>query len=304
MGYPTRTSAQYDRTTFLGYLPTILLPSFPHINKIVSIQDPVNDVPPPAEGLRLSKALPDASPQTILFLSWGDAKSRYIEKYTSLYSELYPEARIILVETGMADFFWRPESTQRKVVDPVVKMLGKVTDNTLLVHVMSNAGSTRWAGINKAYFQSTGRTLSSASTILDSAPGRAHFQQTWASLTQSLPRAFLPRMILGFVFGTVLCIMHLGKLVLPGPDIYDYVRAQMNDTTAAVDGTRRCYIYSEKDEIIAWEDVEEHAKDAQQKGWSVEQVKFQGSTHVGHMKQDPEMYRQAIVRTWAGSSKL
>lgn len=280
------------------------LPSFHRVNKIVSIQDSSNDVPSSAEGLRSSKALPGASPQTILFLSWGDAKSRHIEKYTSLFSELYPEAKIILVETGVADFFWRPEQTQRKLVEPVVKILGESADDTLLVHVMSNAGSTRWAKINKLYFQSTGRTLSSAVTVLDSAPGRAHFKQTWASLRQSLPRAPLPRMVLGFVLGTVLCIMHLGMLVLPGPDVYDSMRAQMNDTTAAVKGIRRCYIYSENDEIIGWEDVEEHAKDAQRKGWSVEQVKFQGSTHVGHLKQDPEMYRQAIVRTWVGSSKL
>ncbi|KAJ5986313.1 hypothetical protein N7451_010678 [Penicillium sp. IBT 35674x] len=280
------------------------LPPLSRVNKIVSIQDPANDVAPLAEGLRPSKALPGASPQTILFLSWGDAKYRYIEKYTSLYSELYPEAKIIIIETGMADFFWRPESAQCKLIEPVVKILGELDDDTLLVHVMSNAGSTRWAKINKQYLQSTGRTLSSAVTILDSAPGRAHFKQTWASLVQSLPRTLLPRMVLGFVFGTVLCIMHLGMLVLPGPDVYDSMRAQMNDTAAAVKGTRRCYIYSEKDEIIGWEDVEEHAKDAQRKGWSVEQVKFQGSTHVGHLKQDPAMYRQAIVRTWLGSSKL
>lgn len=280
------------------------LPSFSRVNTILSIQDPSNDVAPSAEGLRSSKALPGSSPQTILFLSWGDAKTRYIQKYTSLYSELYPEAKIIVVETGMADFFWRPESTQRKLIEPVVKMLGELNDDTLLVHVMSNAGSTRWAKINKLYLESTGRTLSSAVTILDSAPGRAHFKQTWASLVQSLPRAFLPRIVLGCIFGCVLCIMHLGMLVLPGPDVYDSMRAQMNDTTAAVKGTRRCYIYSEKDEIIGWQDVEEHAKDAQQKGWLVEQVKVQGSTHVGHLKHDPEMYRQAIVRTWLRSSKL
>ncbi|KAJ5759242.1 hypothetical protein N7520_006398 [Penicillium odoratum] len=279
------------------------LPSFTRVNKIVSIQDPASDVSPAADGLRSSKVLPGASPQTILFLSWGDAKFRYIEKYTTLYRELYPEARIILVEAGVADFFWRPEHTQRNLVEPVVKMLSELADDTLLVHLMSNAGSKRWATINKLYFESTGRTLSSSATILDSAPGRTHFEQTWASVLPALPRAFLPRILLGFIFGTALCVLHLGKLILPGPDVYESVRAEMNDIAATVKGTR-CYIYSENDKIIGWEDVEEHAKDAQRKGWSVEQVKFQGSTHVGHLKQDPEMYRQAIMRTWFRSSKL
>ncbi|KAJ5711528.1 hypothetical protein N7488_005684 [Penicillium malachiteum] len=279
------------------------LSSFTRINTIVSIHNPTNEVSPSTEGLRPNK-VPAGVPQTILFLSWGDAQPRHIEKYTSLYSELYPSAKIILVQTGVADFFYRPESTQRKLVEPVVKMLAEVDEDSLLIHVMSNAGSTRWAKINKLYVESTGRTLSSAVTVIDSAPGRAHFNQTWASLTQSLPNSFLPRVLFGLIFGTALCIMHLGMLASPGPDIYDSVRAQMNDTAVAVKGARRCYIFSEKDEIIGWEDVEAHAKDAERRGWSVEQIKLQGSTHVGHLKHDPKMYREAIVRTWCGSSKL
>lgn len=280
------------------------LSSFSRLNTIVSIYDPTNEASSSTEGRRPNKALAGASPQTILFLSWGDAKPRYIEKYTTVYSELYPEAKIILVQTGVADFFYRPESTQRKLVEPVVKMLAEVDEESLLVHVMSNAGSTRWAKINKLYVESTGRTLSSAPTILDSAPGRAHFKQTWASLTQSLPRSFLPRMLFSLIFGTALCIMHLGMLVTPGPDIYDSVRAQLNDTAVAVKGARRCYIFSEKDEIIGWEDVEAHATDAERRGWSVEKFKVEGSTHVGHLKQEPELYREAIIRTWFESSKL
>jgi hypothetical protein len=146
------------------------LPFFYLVNKIVSIHDAFNDGQPSAEGIKPSTVLPGASPKAILLLSWGDAKPPHIAKYSSLFIRLYPKAKIILVETGMADFFWRPERTQRKLVEPIVKILDDLADDTLLVHVMSNAGSTRWAIINKLYVQSTGRTLSSAVTILDSAP--------------------------------------------------------------------------------------------------------------------------------------
>lgn len=280
------------------------LQSFSRLNEIASVHSPTSNGSAFVKGSissRPSQAL-TAAPQAILFLSWSDADPRYIEKYTRLYMELFPEAKLILVRSGMADFFYRSEQTQRKLTEPAVKLLRETTDDTLLVHVMSNAGSKQWGTINKSYYQSTGRTLSNAVTIIDSAPGRSRFKQTWAALSGSLPRAYLLRMILSFIFGIVLCMMHLGKHMLPGRDILEVVREQLNESTATVKGTRRTYIYSEEDDVIGWEDVEDHARDAERKGWAVELVKFQTSTHVGHLKQDPERYREVILKTWFGRS--
>jgi hypothetical protein len=239
-----------------------------------------------------------------LFLSWGDANLRHIEKYINLYTELYPAATIIIVKSGMADFFYRTQQTLRRLLEPVVKMLRESGEDSLLVHIMSNGGSKQWCEINKLYSEATGRTLSNAVTILDSAPGRSRFKQTFATLSRSLPRAFLPRMTLGFVFGVFLCIMHVGKYVLPWPDLLEVIRSRMNDPAGIVKGVRRCYIYSEQDDIIGWQDVEDHAREAEQKGWAVELVKFQGSTHVGHFKHNPARYRETIEKTWFGRSKL
>ncbi|KFY47169.1 hypothetical protein V494_00122 [Pseudogymnoascus sp. VKM F-4513 (FW-928)] len=282
------------------------LSHFYTINKVVSVRSPASDGSPSADGLlssRSTKATVGATPETILFLSWGDANARHIEKYTDMYAKLYPGAKIILVRGGVADFLYRSERTQRNLVDSVVKMLSGSADDTLLVHVMSNAGSKQWSTINKLYFQSTGRALSNAVTIIDSAPGCWRSKQTWTALSRSLPRAYLPRLVLGFIFGIILGVMHLGTYLLPGPNLLEVVRDQMNDPAGTVKGARRCYIYSEEDDIIGKEDVEEHARDAQRKGWEVELVKFQGSTHVGHFKHDPEKYIKAIEKTWFGSLK-
>jgi pimeloyl-ACP methyl ester carboxylesterase len=78
----------------------------------------------------------------------------------------------------------------------------------------------------------------------------------------------------------------------------------MNEPAGTVKGARRCYIYSEEDDVIGWEDVEEHAREAQRNGWDVEFVKFRGSTHVGHFQKDPEKYRETIEKAWVGRSKL
>ncbi|EEA25771.1 hypothetical protein TMatcc_005995 [Talaromyces marneffei ATCC 18224] len=288
------------------------LSDFSRVNEIVLVRSPAGDdqSSPSADGVvssrSSSKTLAGATaPETILLLSWGDAASKHIEKYTNMYSKLYPGAKIILVRGGVADFLYRSESTQRKLVAPAVKILSESADeSTLLVHVMSNAGSKSWSTISKSYLESTGRPLSNAATILDSAPGRWRFGQTWTALSRSLPRAFFPRMALSFVFGMILCVIQVKDFVTPGPDVLDTVRENLNKVVATrLKGSRRCYIYSDADDIIGTEDVEEHAKDAQQKGWAVELVKFQGSTHVGHYKQNPETYLEAIQRTWLGRSK-
>jgi hypothetical protein len=284
----------------------MVLSDFSRVNEVVLVRSPSADGPPSAEELlswRPSKALVGTAPETILFFSWGDANTRHIEKYTSMYTKLFPGAKIILVRGGAADFLYRSERTQHKLAEPAVKMLSESADDTLLVHVMSNAGSKQWSTVNKLHSQSTGRALGNAVTIIDSAPGRVRFKQTWTALSRTLPRAYLPRVALGFIFGIILCIIHLGTYILPGPDVLDAVREQMNDPAATVKGARRCYIYSEEDDIIGNEDVEEHASDAQRKGWAVELVKFHGSTHVGHFKQNPERYLETIEKTWFGISK-
>ena len=274
---------------------------FSHINQVVLVRPP--NVRGSSRAQSSSKEGKDTTPGTILLLSWGDANAHHIEKYTNLYAKLYPRATIVLVRGGVLDFLYRTEATQRKLLSPAVKILTETDIDTLLIHVMSNAGSKQWSTISRLYFATTGRALSNATTIIDSAPGRFRFKQNFAALSRSLPRAFLPRIVLGLVFGFILSVIHLGSLLLPGPDVLEVVRQQLNSTSGMVKRARRCYMYSDTDDIILKEDVEDHAKEAEAKGWTVDLVKFQGSTHVGHFKHDPKQYLEKIERTWSERSR-
>ncbi|KAM3510948.1 hypothetical protein MY11210_005414 [Beauveria gryllotalpidicola] len=283
-------------------------PSFVRINEIVSVQRPnqTNDTSS-SDGISASQISRDrktGSPGIILFLSWAGANDRHIERYTKLYNEIYPSSNIVLVESDMVAFFCRSVQMQQKLVEPVVKMLREAANDTLYVHVMSNAGAQQWVTINKMLFHSEGRSLSELSTIIDSAPGRSGLKQTWEAISPALPRAVLPRTILGFVLGIVLRVLYITKILWPGFDPLETIRKQLNEHVPAAAGPRRCYIYSETDLLVEGDDVVDHAKEAKQKGWSVELVRFEGSPHVGHLKQDPEKYREAIERTWLERSKL
>jgi hypothetical protein len=290
------------------------LASFTRINPVVSVHSPTSKTADDTEttplvGVPLPAITPfdtkhGAPPSTILLLSWGDAAPKHIEKYTALYTSLCPNATIVLVRGGMADFFYRSNATLRRLVTPAVEAVKEpAEEGRLLVHVMSNAGSKQWCTVNEVYGElSGGKTLGTCVTVVDSAPGRSRFWQTWAALSASLPKAFLPRMLLGCVFGMILCTMHLWKVLGVQRDVMEVVRDGMNEAKGmGKEATRRrCYIYSEDDPIIAWEDVEDHAKEAEGKGWEVQRVKIQGGTHVGHLKRDPVKYREAIEKTWFG----
>ena len=47
---------------------------------------------------------------------------------------------------------------------------------------------------------------------------------------------------------------------------------------------KRGYIYSEADQMVDWRVVEEHARDAEAKGFVVRREKFEESGHVAHMR--------------------
>lgn len=273
------------------------LDSFIRLNEIVSIHTPSHShtSTKPPRSCKYPKVSP---PDVILLLSWGNAQARHIEKYTSLYIQQFPEAKIILVTSGWEDFLYRSEQTQRALVEPAVKILVDSVGEALLVHAMSNGGSKRWCTVNALYQQWTGHMLSHAVIIMDSAPGRSSFKQSWAALSRSLPQIFVIKLLLGLLFGMVLSYMFLAINILRTADLLEIVREEMNDTNLISNTARRCYLYSEKDDIIGWKDVEEHAIDAARKGWAVTLVKFQGSSHVGHLKQDPEKYWNAIENTW------
>ncbi len=61
--------------------------------------------------------------------------------------------------------------------------------------------------------------------------------------------------------------MFLAKNIMRSIDVLEVVRVEMNNPASLISkGPRRCYIYSQKDDIIGWRDVEDPARDAEQEG--------------------------------------
>jgi hypothetical protein len=238
------------------------------------------------------------SPSTIVVLAWMGARLRHVSKYTSVYSNLYPNARILLITTSWADFLYRPNSTQQHRLAAAVATLYVDTNEKLLVHVFSNGGSKQLNNLNAAFRNETGRTLPIQALVLDSAPGRATFWlSVWTTLL-TLPRQWYLRLPLFVLSVMIVGTIWLASQLTGAGDVVEQVRQDLNDTRLMAHGARRCYIYSDADESVKAKDVEDHVDEARRKGWVASTEKFLGSPHVGHMRFDSARYWKIVEELW------
>jgi hypothetical protein len=55
--------------------------------------------------------------------------------------------------------------------------------------------------------------------------------------------------------------------------------------------------------MIRWQDVESHAKDAEEWCAHVRKERFEDTGHVAHMRKDPERYWGVIKEVWSAACK-
>ncbi|KAK2766225.1 hypothetical protein FQN54_007741 [Arachnomyces sp. PD_36] len=245
------------------------------------------------------------SPTTIVILFWMNADSRHTAKYLSEYIKLAPTARIIYVTTTIQDFIIRPSPAYQQqrlkpAVDAIRASAETETGGSVFLHAFSNAGVFAARHLSAAYLDATGEKLPLKSMVLDSAPGKATFSVTVKVLSYLIPRSGLLRF-----FGKVLIyaftmfywmVARLARL----EDEVMVSRKAVNDATLVPEEIERCYIYSDKDELVGWKNVEEHSHEAEKKGWNVTREKFVGAPHVGNMRIDPERYWRIIMKIMNG----
>ncbi|KEP52304.1 putative indole-diterpene biosynthesis protein PaxU [Rhizoctonia solani 123E] len=260
-------------------------------------------------------------PTVILIFGWMGAQLPHLYKYTEQYNKLYPFATQIMVRAH-AKYFWGSETTRRAAVSPVIKLLrdAGIHENTmaessgLLVHAFSNGGALNVTTLARAIADSrTSASNTSAiparALIYDSLPGVLNIRVTLLAFTAAI-RSPAFRAIAKFFLG-ILYIMgtvwkYLEALVFgPKEDLVTKLHRELNEPKLLPQHIPRAYMYSEVDELIPASSVEGHAKKAKELTGGdtgvVRLVKFQGSPHVAHARQDPERYWDTVVKTWESS---
>ncbi|KAG8743461.1 hypothetical protein FRC12_015049 [Ceratobasidium sp. 428] len=264
------------------------------------------------------------SPSVVLICGWMDAQLVHLYKYTEKYHQLYPSATQILIRSHQK-YFWAGDEAKKASVFPAVKLLrdsginpGDPAESSgLLVHASSNGGALVLTSIARQLADMTQTSparpaLPAQALVFDSLPGTIDLRVTVLAFTAPIRSAPL-RAIASVVFGAVYMIGKIwresvGAIFGRSPDTFEKMRAELNDPKLLPQHAPRTYLYSDADELIQVQSVEGHASKAKEQLAAsgadpdvVRLVRFEGSKHVSHARQDPQRYWTAVADTWSAS---
>lgn len=251
------------------------------------------------------------SPKLTVLCTWMSAAPVHITKYIKSYQALYPHACILLIRTGPLDFAYHTQKTLERRLTPAVDVVRSIcpldsqhSPPRVLLHIFSNGGSLQAVTLLRSYRAAVGQAFPVHATLMDSCPGPAKFDSAFRTLT--LPLGGQPALIRLPMSGLIYALFGLWwniLFALGAPDPHETLWEGLNDK-GLVKETKRVYIYSEADDMMDWQGVEEHARVARRRGWRVEMEKFEGSRHVAHVRVgDGVRYWGIVEKLWKGSNE-
>lgn len=259
---------------------------------------------PHTQAIQLGSISSSGVPRLIVLVTWMSAQPSHISKYIQGYQNLYPASSILLIRSSAPDLMYRRIRTQRNRIAPAISYILSTyksfnSDQEIILHVFSTGGSHQTLNLLRAYQEINSSPFPPHVTILDSCPGRSNFKASVLALSFALPKCQPLRLLLLLLSYLAIGIYWLASVPFGIPDPIERKRQALNDQELFGSESSRCYIYSEADGIIGWRDVEDHAADAADKGFTVYSEKFDGSEHCAHVRAGGGTRYWAIVdRLW------
>lgn len=237
-------------------------------------------------------------PKLILIFGWLGARLRHIQKYANGYHKLYPSSPIIIVRSFHPDMTPFSKFGREFTALTILLQLHNVDlmkeGNGTLIQAMSNGGCWSLSALmNKLHHNAIIRPRT---IIFDSCPGRARYRIFLQAFIHAGDLGlfgkiiYTPMVTFFYFFYKFLCRIR-------GQDPFGERRRTM---TFNVISEYRIYIYSQKDKLIHWEHILEHASTvaAYHKGQEVVQIEeFQGE-HVQHLREDEARYWRVVQKAW------
>ncbi|KAF8709765.1 hypothetical protein AX14_013470 [Amanita brunnescens Koide BX004] len=247
------------------------------------------------------------------------AKLPHLAKYMDGYDQLYPAATQVLIRSEATTFFkpnWMNRASLRKVVEALealgciiprnrkVVALQGATKHRIIIHTFSNGGCLQLTTLGTQLSHHKSNT--SVSTIIfDSCPGTTSYSATLRAFNTMIHFAPL-RVLLAIYLYVSFTLFTVRKYLFGAPSFWERRRIQLNQPSVLpwlTKSSPRLYIYSTRDNMIRWQDVESHAKDAEEWCAHVRKERFEDTGHVAHMRKDPERYWGVIKEVWSAACK-
>ena len=248
-------------------------------------------------------------PSIIILTTWMSASPLHITKYLVGYQTYYPGSLVLLIRSSPSDMILPSKGAQKRGIVPAAEAilshldLGSdrrdSTNPEILLHIFSNGGCYQACNLIRTYQQISSNAFPQFVTIFDSCPGRATVVRSIRALSAPLPSnpAFraLPLLLI-YIVVLSYWIIHVPFGIT---DPIEHLRRSLYDSVLMASEKRRCYIYSEADQMVDFNDVESHAQEAVRRGLVVDTEKFEGSAHCAHIRVGGGLRYWDIVRkTW------
>lgn len=164
----------------------------PYLDEFERINEQVYFYAPSKSDAEGDSSDPANQPDLLFICSWMYASSRNVKKYIAGYKEMFPNTPILLHKQQGADIFWNSFATQRKNVQPVLKLVRSLVENKspaklrVLTHVFSNGGSYTANFLTDNYLKATAELFPISALILDSTPSYPNLSLAYAAVSEEL----------------------------------------------------------------------------------------------------------------------
>ncbi|GAA96172.1 uncharacterized protein L969DRAFT_91629 [Mixia osmundae IAM 14324] len=260
----------------------------------------------------------------LLIFGWMEASMKHLSKYSDQYQLMYPSSTIVLIRSRQKHFM-QPAARTAAGLQPVAKILREEravsssrapAEATIHTHVFSNGGVYQLASLSKLLETTSPHTpdkraarskgdrsalasmphhFPTKTLILDSCPGATGYQVSLAAFSAGLSgikRYFAYALIsVYYVLSTLYYTLTRSRNVIE-------VSRKALEADELVPPVQRTYIYSDKDTLIDWREVEAHVAKVRANGIPCKLEMFHGSAHVSHARADGKRYWKLVGQAW------
>ncbi|KAF3916866.1 hypothetical protein ABW20_dc0110110 [Dactylellina cionopaga] len=233
----------------------------------------------------------------VMVWGWMNANPRHLIKYLQLHRSLQPGVPILFMKSTTASFIGYTNALRISLplIYDIVKTLPE--NPKIFVHTFSNGGTSTFSEFLALYRYETGSAMPAAAILIDSAPGGTKFPLALTRGVNAFMEAVRNPILKAIIYPIVyflMCILYLPPKLLGIEDPISKMRRILNDETLVAEGSVRGYTYCTGDAMVGWEDILEHADQAEERGWKVMRKGFDGGSHVGAYRHHPLEYEDLV----------
>ncbi|XP_063234373.1 transmembrane protein 53 [Bacillus rossius redtenbacheri] len=228
----------------------------------------------------------------VMLLGWAGCQDKYLAKYSAIYEE---RGCITVRYTAPVEcLFWRRSHMRvlgRRLVELISDM--SLEEHPIFFHVFSNGGAFLYQHVSQA-MQSQDKPLKVKGCIFDSAPGERRVSSLFRAIAAIVGGHWLYSTAVAAV-ATLACLV-VWWLESLARSLRERKALDAEPIHLEEEPFRwpQLLVYSSRDRLICYKDVEKFAQHRRERGVAVTAVRFEDSPHVQHFLVHRDVYISSV----------